>query len=252
MLLRICLIMAILGGGAVVAVNFVMVKKTIETTIHDRDTEKGQKVAAQKELATTKKDRDTAKTTLTNTIRTLTTTSNSLNAANSKVDNLQKQTTDLQANLTKAIAARDQAQGELTEWHQLPLTPQKVIQLTNDLNKITMEFAGASLETSMLNKENERIRRELETLTKGATNDVVELPPGLKGKVLAVDPKYDFVILDIGEDKGVLRRGIMMVARDGRLIGKVQIASVANNQSVANIMPAWRRGDVMEGDEVLY
>jgi hypothetical protein len=67
-----------------------------------------------------------------------------------------------------------------------------------------------------------------------------------------VDPKFGFVILNIGEDKGVLANGIMMVARGGNLIGKVQIARVEKTQSVANILPAWRRGEVMEGDEVLY
>ena len=56
MLLRICLIVAILGAGAVVAVNFVMVKPAMEATITARDSEKQQKETAQKDLATAKKD----------------------------------------------------------------------------------------------------------------------------------------------------------------------------------------------------
>jgi negative regulator of sigma E activity len=77
------------------------------------------------------------------------------------------------------------------------------------------------------------------------------LPPGLKGQIVAVDPKYSFVILNMGEDKKLLVNGIMLVARDGKLIAKVQIARVDKTQSVANILPAWRRSDVMEGDEVI-
>jgi hypothetical protein len=43
----------------------------------------------------------------------------------------------------------------------------------------------------------------------------------------------------------------MMIARSGVLIGNVQISRVENTECVANILPAWRRGDVMEGDQVL-
>jgi hypothetical protein len=53
----------------------------------------------------------------------------------------------------------------------------------------------------------------------------VLLPTGLRGKILAVDPKYDFVVLNIGEDQGAKERGVMMVDRDGKLLGKVRIKS---------------------------
>ena len=69
---------------------------------------------------------------------------------------------------------------------------------------------------------------------------------------MAVDPKFDFVVLDIGEDQGVLERGEMMVDRDGKLLGKVRIKSVEKDRCVANILPDWKRGEIMEGDEVLY
>ena len=76
-------------------------------------------------------------------------------------------------------------------------------------------------------------------------------PPGLKGKVIAVDPKYDFVVLDIGRDKSVVERGVMLVARDGKYIGKVKISRANRTESIANLMPDWMRGQVMEGDEVI-
>ena len=78
------------------------------------------------------------------------------------------------------------------------------------------------------------------------------MPAGLKGTVLAVDPKYNFVVLDIGEDKGALERGEMLVNHSGRLVAKVRISSVEKNRCIANIMPGWGNADVMEGDQVLY
>jgi len=252
MLLRICLILAILGGGAVVAVNFVMVKKSIETTITQRESEKKEKTVAQTKLATAQKDLTKANADLATANKNLTSTKADLATAKSKADSLTKEKDDLNDKLGKTQTQRDALQATLAKFEQLKITPDDVKTLQADLKKAQEEYAGASNESEILHKEILVLTNRLAPLIAGATTDVVELPTGLKGKVVAVDPKYDFVVLNIGEDHGVLPKGIMMVARDGQLIGKVQIVSVANTQSVANIMPAWRRGDVMEGDEVLY
>jgi len=43
-----------------------------------------------------------------------------------------------------------------------------------------------------------------------------------------------------------------MVDRKGKLIGKIRITSVQKDSCVASILPAWKRGQVMEGDQVIY
>jgi hypothetical protein len=60
------------------------------------------------------------------------------------------------------------------------------------------------------------------------------------------------VVLDIGEEQGVLENGEMLVNRNGRLVAKVKIKTVERSRSIANVLPGWKLGDVMEGDEVLY
>ena len=60
------------------------------------------------------------------------------------------------------------------------------------------------------------------------------------------------MVLDIGEDKGVVPRGELMVNRNGKLIAKVRVSSVDKSRSIANIMPGWNQGEVMEGDRVIY
>jgi type II secretory pathway component PulC len=72
----------------------------------------------------------------------------------------------------------------------------------------------------------------------------------LKGRILAVDPKWNFVVLNIGGDQGVLNDGEMLVSRDGKLVAKVIVRSVQKDRSIANIVPGWQLGDVIEGDEV--
>ena len=252
MLLRICLIIAILGGGAAVAVNFVMVKKTIETTISQRDDETKAKKDALGKLDKSQKDLASTRTALTNTTKNLTTTTASLTAANKKAQDLDTQVTQLNSKLATAVARGDTNEAQLAKWEQVHLTPQQVLEKLDDLRKVTLARDGVEEEKKVLQANLNAVQKDLDRLRGTNTSEIPQLPAGLKGQVLAVDPKYGFVVLDIGEDKGVKANGIMMVARDGNLIGKVQIARVDKTQSVANILPAWHHGEVMEGDEVLY
>jgi ribosomal protein L24 len=78
------------------------------------------------------------------------------------------------------------------------------------------------------------------------------MTPGLRGKVLVVDPKWNFVVLDIGETNGVVQNGVMMISRNSKLVAKVRIMNLEAGRSIANIMPGWKLGEVMEGDQALY
>lgn len=77
------------------------------------------------------------------------------------------------------------------------------------------------------------------------------LPAGLKGEIMAVDPKWDFVVVNVGENQGVLQNGELLVSRDGKLVAKVIVRSVQKDRSIANLVPGWKLGDVFEGDEVI-
>jgi hypothetical protein len=81
-------------------------------------------------------------------------------------------------------------------------------------------------------------------------NRPIELPATIKGKVLASDPKWHFVVINVGEEQGVLEHGELLVNRDGKLVAKVIVSSVEKNRCVANIMTGWELGEVFEGDMV--
>ena len=68
------------------------------------------------------------------------------------------------------------------------------------------------------------------------------LPAGLKGKVLVADPKWNFVVLNVGEDQGVLERGELLVNRNGKLVAKVVVRSVQKDRCIANVLPGWELG----------
>jgi hypothetical protein len=78
----------------------------------------------------------------------------------------------------------------------------------------------------------------------------VILPADLKGKVVVVDPKWDFVVLNIGDKDGVQADGELLVSRNGKLVAKVKIRSIQGDRCIANVVPGWKLGEMFEGDDV--
>jgi hypothetical protein len=249
-MLRICLIIAIIAGLAAGAVSFFKVQDIITTTRTERNDwhqKDDQEVAAHTKTKKTLKE-TAAK--LDSTQKELAQTKSDLDAANGKVADLTKRSDELTAKLDKTTADRDAAQQELARWSGLP-DPALIRGIIADLEKTRKAKDAVVSENKLLASK----VTEWENRWHNFFHDdsQVILPTGLRGKIIAVDPKYDFVVLDIGEDQGVKERGEMMVDRDGKLLGKVRIKTVSKDRCVANILPGWKTGrDVMEGDEVLY
>jgi len=253
MLLKICLIVAILGGGAVVAVNFLMVKPAIVAVADKRDEESKAKTEALGKLEKTQKNLNTVSNSLVTATKAIATAQTALQAANAHAKELDTQIAQVNKNYTNAVAQRDKNMLELANWNALKITPEGVVQLETNLKTITTNLAGVMQERDLWYKADLEAKKELERF-RGTNNisQTVQLPAGLRGKILAVDPKFGFVVLNNGADDGVQTNGIMMISHEGQLIGKVQISGVEKTQSVANILPAWRQGEVMEDYDVLY
>lgn len=78
--------------------------------------------------------------------------------------------------------------------------------------------------------------------------------PGIHGSVLAVNQAYNFVVLSLGERKGVVANSEMLVRRRGTPIGKIHISSVEPTTAIGDIMTnTLARGvQVQPGDMVIY
>ena len=104
-------------------------------------------------------------------------------------------------------------------------------------------------EKKVLQRQLVRVQNEL-NVYRDPTHPVT-LPATLIGKVLVADPKWDFVVLSVGEDQGAQEHGEMLVNRDGRLVAKIKITSVQKDRCIANVLPGWKLGEVLEGDQVI-
>lgn len=249
-LFRISLIIAILAGLAAGTITFMKVQDIIVTTRNERDDWHKKDTD---EIAAHTKTKATLKTTqakLDTTEKELAQTKSDLDSANAKIADLDKQKTDLTAKLAQTTGERDEAQQKLEAWRILGLQPEEIKAMVAELDKTRKAKEALIGENKLLVGKVNEWEKRWDDFFGGAAQ--VILPTGLRGKILAVDPKYDFVVLDIGEDQGAKARGEMMVDHDGKLLGKVRIQTVSKDRSIANILPDWKRGEINEGDEVLY
>lgn len=72
----------------------------------------------------------------------------------------------------------------------------------------------------------------------------------LEGRILAVNKKFDFVILDIGKKDFLMEGTILIIYRDKKFIGKIKVKKVYAKMSQGIILPGWTRGRIREGDKV--
>jgi hypothetical protein len=248
MLIRISLILAVIAALAVGVVNFVFVKDKINTLIDDRNTNRDGWKATQAALTQTNKVLVKTQGDLKQTQQDLADTQADRDKAVANLLAQQKRADQLSGQLVKTTQERDDAQNDLGAYKATGLTADQVAKLNKTLKDTQDLVQMGKQEYAVLQHDRDRIWGRLQ-LYEGTNTDVV-LRADLKGKIVAVDPKWDFVVLDIGDNEGVLPNGELLVSRDGKLVAKVVVRTIEKDRCIANIVPGWKLGEVIEGDEV--
>ncbi|MGH7991084.1 MAG: hypothetical protein ACREDS_12950, partial [Limisphaerales bacterium] len=212
------------------------------------NTQRDQKVQAQTELSSTKKDLAKTKTDLAQTQQELTDTQAARDKAVADAAAQSKRADGLSDKLAKTTQERDDARNSLAAFTATGFTAEQVTKLGKSLKDAQTEIEAINEEKMVLQHAVLTLKTRLAKYEGPDTN--IKLRADLKGKILVVDPKWDFVVLNIGEDQGVIEDGELLVSRDGKLVAKVIVRSVEKDRCIANIMPGWELGPVIEGDEV--
>jgi cell shape-determining protein MreC len=249
MLIRISLIVAVVAGLAVAVINFVQVKEVITTTRTALNTTSNNLFQTQMTLNTREKELKGTKAELDVTKESLRTTTEARDNALAVADTKSKLAAELNVKLTDTTKQRDDAQAELAAWEALSIPVNGVKKTIADLKDAQEKLAAQEAEVKILTSKNKSLDSELAYYRDPEYR--VKLPEGLKGNVVISDPKWDFVVLNIGENQGVLERGELLVNRDGKLVAKVRVFRVEKNRSIANLVSGWKIGEVYEGDSVI-
>jgi hypothetical protein len=253
MLLKISLGLAILVGLATLYVAHFQVGGTItELRTNLENTSKSLQTSQQNE-AKLNKDLKGVRAELDEKARTLMEKTNELAQAIARSQEQQARADRASAELNNVTGERNTAQQELSQWRLFEMTPDKIRENLARLRTVERERDVFTTENKALSKKIANMERELDRY-RGIEPPPVLLPPGTRAKVVAVDPKYDFVILDSGGNQGILEGAIMLVQRDGKLIGKIKITGVEPNRSIANVLPEWKQegAEIMEGDQAFF
>ncbi|HSY18170.1 MAG TPA: hypothetical protein VK815_07545 [Candidatus Acidoferrales bacterium] len=240
--------MAILAGLGAGGLGYYEATTQIPALTKQRDDENTAKKAALTELATTKTNLKKTAAELATTQQELSDTKDQRDKAIARADTQQKRADELSDKLAKAIQERDDAQNELAAYKATGLTPDQVVKLNKQLKDALAKIVVIDGEKGVLGRQLARANNELDRL-RGVRQDIL-LPADLVGKIVVVDPKWDFVVLNIGDAQGAAQDGEMLVSRDGKLVAKVVIRSVQKDRCIANIVPGWKLGEMIEGDTV--
>jgi HD superfamily phosphohydrolase len=249
MWMRVSLIVAILAAVAAGTLNVIQVRDHINTLISQREDQRKQKEAAQADASKTHAELNKTQATLKQTQQDLADSQAARKKAEDTATAQTKRADDLSEKLTKATQERDDAQAKLASFVATGKTPDEILKLDRLIKQSQDTIDAINEEKKVLSRTVLRQQNQLNELL-GNQNYVVKLRADLKGKVVIVDPKWEFVVLDIGDDQGVLENGELLVSRDGKLVAKVVVRTVEKGRCIANIMPGWKLGEVFEGDVV--
>ena len=134
------------------------------------------------------------------------------------------------------------------------LKGKKPSELFTELNELSEKTKVAESENKLLTaaktkveEELKKLRTEVEMTKPGSTKSIA-----LSGKIVAVNPTWNFVIIDLGKNDSVVEGLTMVLYRGDKMIGKVKTVTVDAQTSVADVLPGTPASAIEIGDQVVY
>jgi hypothetical protein len=152
---------------------------------------------------------------------------------------------------------------------ELDKTKSDLVTAQGDLKKIQDSMAAAGI-TDFGNVEQLRVKLSAQTEEskilgqqllamrdenghmKQKVEELSVTPVNLRGTVAEIRPNWGFVVLDLGKNQRVQTNTAFLVYRDAKLVGKVQVRTVGQSTSIAEVLPEFQRADFRVGDLVVH
>jgi len=215
---------------------------SLNTTTASLKKTEGTLKQAQADLTKAKGDLDQA-------TATLLTTKTALDQKTQEADTLKTQLADKDQQLQKTMADMAASQDALNKMKGA--LDKLGIGDVNNLDKLTEKVASMGEENKFLGQqvtamhaENQQLKQRVEEL--GTT------PVGLRGRVSLVQPKWGFVVMNVGFTQRVQPNSEFLVYRDNKFVAKVQVVSVGVHDCIGQIMPDYLAHPPVVGDLVVH
>ncbi|MFV0414893.1 MAG: hypothetical protein ACK5NG_00845 [Chthoniobacterales bacterium] len=263
MLNKILLVIAILVslGTAYVGYEnhnkFVQTKDTLAATEATLKETQGILAKTQEDLKTTQETLAATEATLEKTQGELATTKTNLEKTTADLvtanQDLQKQRDEV-ARLTNELDAKIQEIAEITKSISGD-NGEDVDPGVNPVEELQTQLAEKDALIEQLRAKSAAEATELAELReREQARAEKRVRQGLEGKILAINPAWNFVVLNVGDRNGVVNNAELLIKRSGNLIGKVRITSVEPSTAIADIVAnSVPSGVSIEpGDQVIY
>jgi len=234
----------------------------------------GKIISAKNDVDTCKQQADKTNKSLTIALADAKTKTEKLALISTDQEKLFAENTDLKAEVAKSTSAVTDVQKQLAD-RDAAIAQQKTDMAAKDAHITELEakenstakpVASASDDLKRQLEEKDILTTSLQAKLKDQESQLGALKEresqrrsksmrsGLEGRILAVNPSWNFVVLSLGDRNGVVNSAEMLIKRGSQLIGKVRITSVEPSTSIADIVVnSVRAGlSVQPGDTVIY
>lgn len=164
------------------------------------------------------------------------------------LNDVEGQLTRTAKELEETKIARDTAQRGLAQWVATGVQVDQIVALKAEGQRLLAERDAFAEEKKVMGREIVRLNDELDVY-RGRSTEVQM--PDVRGEIVGVDGKFQFITLDKGSEDGLRQNGKMIVTRGENLVAKVQLVRVEPHSAVANLLSDWVKGDVQAGDKVM-
>jgi len=246
---KIFLWVALVGAVAAVVAGYLVVQA--------RTTDKSTLADAQQKQAAAEKSATLVKTQLAEAKTAQQSAEQEASDAKAKVSDLNNQLTIAQKDAADAHAAVQKAQDDAKAAND------KLTDITNQMGGKTpkdyqdavaaaqKDAADAQSQLKIIQDQYDQSQQKIKDLMADINMEKSgHEPPGVSGKVTFVDRTWNFVVLDVGLDAGVVPNGELIVYRGKTFLGKLRVTRADPNDSVAEILPDLK-GNIQIGDAVL-
>ncbi len=246
---KILLIVAAIGGVACLVGAYFVMKKNADDAVTIKQTQDA-KTASDTAAAKAKAEATAAAAAQKDAEGKLADATSKMAQMSSDLDTAKKAAADSQTALTAATDATQALQKKVDDMTK-DLNGRTVADYIADATKAKADLDAAVAEQKImqdqLDQNKDQIAKLMDSINR--MNDHGRMP-GVSGKVTFVDHAWNFVILDVGLNAGVVPNGELIVYRGKNFLGKVRVTKVDPADSVAEILPDIK-GDIQIGDAVL-
>lgn len=156
---------------------------------------------------------------------------------------------DLESTNSKLKVTQEQLQTYTDD-----LKGKKPNELFSEITDLSEKVKVAESENKLLASAKEKMEAELKKLRE---SEELRRPGGTKsislsGKIVAVNPTWNFIILDLGKNDQMVEGLSMVIYRGEKMIGKAKVVTVDATTSVADLMPGTPAQAIEVGDQVIY